>query len=103
MVSVKCLFHHLHTIVSLYIYVLRSSSVLPVAHANVIVLIGGNAIMVSESKRFFFLNLFHLCDGILLAMCDVTVVATLVESTVNLCTVHLSCFKMAFASCPFPD
>ena len=60
-------------------------------------------IMVSESKRFFFLNLFHLCDGILLAMCDVTVVATLVESTVNLCTVHLSCFKMAFASCPFPD
>ena len=36
--------------------------------------------MVSESKRFFFLNLFHLCDGILLAMCDVTVVVTLVES-----------------------
>ena len=68
MFSVKCLFHHLHTIVSLYIYVLRSSSVLHVAHANVIVLIGGlmqfciwyhDIIMVSESKRFFFLNLFH--------------------------------------------
>ena len=42
--------------------------------------------MVSENKRFFFLNLIHLCDGIFLAMCDVTVVATLEESTVNLCT-----------------
>ena len=41
-------------------------------------------IMVSESKRFFFLNLYHLYDGISRTMCEVTVVVTLVESTVNI-------------------
>ena len=63
---------------------------LPIAHANVIVRnFAYDIIMVSESKRFFFLNLFHLCDGILLAMCDVTVVVTLVESGMLL--EYLSC------------
>ena len=58
--------------------------------------------MVSESKRFFFLNLFHLCDGILLAMCDGTVVVTLVESRLTYAlVVHLTCFKMAFTMVPF--
>ena len=38
--SVKCIFHQLHATVSLYIYVLRSSSLFAVAHANVIVLMG---------------------------------------------------------------